>query len=320
MSDALARSDLWSTVARAALAMPRKDWEQGVLAQAFLEVGDLESVVQMCRSSLMYRLDDGRLSVLGESGLIDCAMLGEALAHAAAYSGDPAIEDAERRLRAYLLAGAARSAGGTLYHAGRQFWVDSYNCAGPYLASVGHVDEALAQMAGLRNRLWNPDERLFAHIWDDERQSYVDPSYWGVGNGWAAFGLSRVIASLPDSRSDVRQRLVLELTELLDGLLPHLREDGLFHNVVDRPETFVETNLAQMTACVIYRGIAGGWVDDALRPSADRMRLAARSKVDRFGFVQGVCAAPAFDRPGIAPEGQAFFLLMETAAALADMS
>jgi len=30
--------------------------------------------------------------------------------------------------------------------------------------------------------------------------------------------------------------------------------------------------------------------------------------------VQGVCAAPNFDRPGIAAEGQAFFLLMESAA------
>ena len=39
-------------------------------------------------------------------------------------------------------------------------------------------------------------------------------------------------------------------------------------------------------------------------------------KVDAHGLVQGVCGAPRFDRPGTAPEGQAFFLLMEAACRL----
>jgi hypothetical protein len=35
--------------------------------------------------------------------------------------------------------------------------------------------------------------------------------------------------------------------------------------------------------------------------------------VDTYGLVQGVCGAPTFDKPGVAPEGQAFFLMMEAA-------
>jgi hypothetical protein len=37
--------------------------------------------------------------------------------------------------------------------------------------------------------------------------------------------------------------------------------------------------------------------------------------VDADGFVQGVCGAPGFNKPGISAEGQAFFLMMEAAAA-----
>jgi hypothetical protein len=44
------------------------------------------------------------------------------------------------------------------------------------------------------------------------------------------------------------------------------------------------------------------------------MRRAARAKVDRDGFVRGVAGAPTFGAPGVSPEGQAFFLMMETAA------
>lgn len=32
------------------------------------------------------------------------------------------------------------------------------------------------------------------------------------------------------------------------------------------------------------------------------------------GFVQGVCGAPDFNKPGISAEGQAFFLMREAAA------
>ncbi|MBE3063483.1 MAG: hypothetical protein IMZ69_00470 [Spirochaetes bacterium] len=43
------------------------------------------------------------------------------------------------------------------------------------------------------------------------------------------------------------------------------------------------------------------------------MREKVYEKVDEHGLVQGVCAAPTFGYPGTAPEGQAFFLLMEAA-------
>jgi len=100
---------------------------------------------------------------------------------------------------------------------------------------------------------------------------------------------------------------------VLDGCLAHQRADGLFHDVVDDPTTFVETNLAQMLAYTIYRGVTDGWLDAACLDAANRMRKAARGKVDEEGLVQGVCGAPTFDHSGTAAEGQAFFLLMEAA-------
>jgi len=77
----------------------------------------------------------------------------------------------------------------------------------------------------------------------------------------------------------------------------------------------VETNLSQMLAYTIYRGIKSRWLLADLKPYADKMRNAAQNKVDEFGLVQGVCGAPNFNSVGVAPEGQAFFLLMESAAA-----
>ena len=99
----------------------------------------------------------------------------------------------------------------------------------------------------------------------------------------------------------------------MDGCLQRQRADGLFHDVVDQPATFVETNLAQMLAYAIFEGVAGAWLPAGYRAHAEKMRAAAREKMDAYGYVQGVCGAPNFDRPGTSTEGQAFCILMEAA-------
>ena len=92
-----------------------------------------------------------------------------------------------------------------------------------------------------------------------------------------------------------------------------MRTDGLYHNIVDDPNSFIETNLSQQLAYSIYKGIKGGWLDAIYRERADKMRKAALEKVDKYGLVQGVCGSPEFDHAGTATEGQVFHILMEVA-------
>ena len=69
-----------------------------------------------------------------------------------------------------------------------------------------------------------------------------------------------------------------------------------------------------MYAYALFTGMADGWLSPEYLSLAEKMRAAANEKVDSYGFVRQVCGAPDFCRPGISPEGQAFYLLMETAA------
>jgi rhamnogalacturonyl hydrolase YesR len=299
----------------AALAMQRRDWEQGILSQALLEVDDRQGVILLTKAAIVQRTPDGRLGVVVSGGATDPAMGGEAYARAAEWTGDAPIRDAVQGLLDWIRNKAPRSPDGILYHTLRapEMWSDGFNCAAPFLAAMGHYDEALAQIEGYRKRLWNPEKKLLAHIWDETKQRFNDGAFWGVGNGWAAVGLTRVIRRLPRERQDDRARLAAFVQDIVDGCLACQRSDGLFHNVVDRPETFVETNLAQALAFAAYEGVSGGWLPKSYLAPADRMRDAARGKMDAFGFVQGVCGAPNFDHPGTAAEGQAFCIMMEAA-------
>lgn len=303
-------------VSQTLLTMQRYSWEQGVSAQAFLELGETDMAIMLARDAVQRQASDGRLALMHDKeGVTDPAANGEALLVAARITKEPALQIALEAMLNYLLKAAPRASDGTLFHVtdAKEVWIDSMYMAPPFLAAAGQLDEAIRQIRGIKNRLWNSEKKLYSHIWDEDRKALKRAAYWGVGNGWAAAGITRVIRTLPDSWDKEKQELILHLRDILDGCLAHQRQDGLFHDVLDQPDTFIETNLAQMLAYSIYRGIRGGWLPSTYKENADRMRASVYQKVDASGYVQGVCGAPAFDRAGTAPEGQAFFLLMEAA-------
>ena len=303
-------------VKTAMLAMQRRAWEQGVASQALLELGERDLVVLLAKDALVNQAKDGRLALNGDRAPVtDPASNGEPVLAAYEITGDPAFKAAADRMLAYLLAEAPRTKSGLILHNNDAawIWVDSFYMAPPFIAVAGRPDEAVRQVVGYRQTLRDPRTGAYFHIWDEARQQFQRKLLWGVGNGWAAAGMARVIRALPASMAAEKQQLAGFVRELLDACLAHQRPDGLFHDVLDDPKTFVETNAAQMFAYTIYRGVKAGWLASSYVAQADRIHAAAQAKVDAFGLVQGVCGAPNFDRSGTATEGQAFFLLMEAA-------
>jgi unsaturated rhamnogalacturonyl hydrolase len=304
-------------VKMAMLAMQREAWEQGVAAQALLELGETDLVVLMAKGAVLRQFEDGRLGQVSDNhGVTDPAANGEAVLHAARVLNDPALKAAADRMLDYLIKKAPRTKDGVLHHIDHkpQVWVDSMYMGPPFLAVAGRPDEAVKQVEGFHRILWNREKKLYSAIWDDGLGKFDRQDCWGVGNGWAAAGMTRVVQALPASMAADRERLIGYVREVIDGCLAHQRKDGLFHNVVDDPRSFVETNLAQMLAYSIYRGTKAGWLPASYRAQAGRMRSAAEGKVDARGYVQDVCGSPTFQAPGVATEGQAFFLLMHAAA------
>ncbi|HEX7712479.1 MAG TPA: glycoside hydrolase family 88 protein [Bacillota bacterium] len=311
------REERIGKVIRTMIAMERRAWEQGVAAQALLELGETDLVILLAKDAVVNQLKDGRLGLNGDRiPVADPAANGEPVLFAAKATGDDALHRAAQRMLEYLLYQAPKTRDGIIYHnqIENRIWVDAFYMVPPFLAVAGHPDEACKQILGYRRVLWDPQKQLFHHIWDEDLQQFERKLFWGVGNGWAAAGMTRVIRALPDSMTKEKNMLAGFVKEAIDGCLKFQRSDGLFHDVLDDPATFVETNAAQMLSYSMYRGVQGGWLNPSYQTQADRIREAVYQKVDQFGLVQGVCGAPNFDRPGTATEGQAFFLLMEAAA------
>jgi len=304
-------------VKNALLSMQRYSWEQGMAAQAFLELGESDLAILCAKEAVVRQSEDGRLALIGGgSAVTDPAACGEALLYAAEKTGDQFLKSAADKMLDWLLNKAPRSKTGAIFHVldKPQIWVDSFYMSPPFLAAAGYYMEAMEQIEEYRNILFHSEKRIFSHMWDEGSGSFVRKDFWGVGNGWAIAGMTRVLNKLPDNMKKEKSLLIGYIKDVVDGCLPYMRNDGLFNDVIDNPTTFVETNFSQMLAYTIYKGLSGKWLESAYLKHAEKMRQAVHSKVDKFGLVQGVCGAPYFDHSGTAPEGQAFFLLMEAAA------
>ena len=310
----MAKNDTISRVKWASLTMQRYSWEQGVVAQAFLESGDSDTAILMAIEGASRQIDDGRCAQIGAAfAITDPCAIGEALLFAVKQTGDEKLKTALDKLLNWALHLAPRSEQGLVYHMDKtqQFWVDSFYMLPPFLACMGYYDEAMKQLNGYWEALFLKEKALLAHMWSDGTQSFVRDAVWGVGNGWAAAGLARVIALLPKSHAAQRDLLVARIKILLDAALAYQREDGLFHDVLDDANSFVEVNVGQMLAYAIFRGVHEKYLNEGYLPAAQRMYHAATEKVDKHGLVQQVCGAPRFHSPGTAPEGQAFYILMD---------
>jgi len=299
------------------LGMQRYDWEQGTVAQALLEMGETDLAISFARGAILRQVK-GRFSVIKDNGPItDCSSIGEVVLFASKKTGDPIFKAGADAMLEVFKSSNHKTPEGIIYHAQEPTkWImsDANYMLPPFLAAAGEYDEAIKQIDGFRKYLYHPKDQLYSHIWDDENKKFKREDFWGVGNGWSAAGITRVIKLLPVNRMEEKKKLILYVKEIVDGCLKYLRPDGMFHDVVNRPDTFPEVNLSQMLAYTIFRGVKAGYLDSGYLVKAEIMRKAANDRVDSLGYVHDVCGLPNFDRPYFAPEAQAFYLLMETAA------
>jgi rhamnogalacturonyl hydrolase YesR len=184
----------------------------------------------------------------------------------------------------------------------------------PALAAAGYHKEALNNLNGYWKILFNPEKKLIHHRWDDDKKRFIRSAFWGVGNGWTLLGLVKTYDLLPPEYAAEKAEIAGKAKTLIDSLLGYLTPNNLIHDFVDDPSTFEEANCPQLLAYSIYSGLMAGWLDNSYPPYAEKIRETIESKVDKYGIVQGVCACPTFDYPGTAPEGQAFFLMLDAAA------
>lgn len=303
-------------VKRAMLCMTRQCWEQGIAAQALMECGEQELLELVVYDMVLRQSSDGRLcNVENTPAVTDSAFCVPAVWSTGMRLENKKYIQAAGRNIEFFLKDAERAEDGTLFHMIHtgEIWADSAAFLPYSLALTGHKREAFAQMEGICRRLYSEEKGLYNHMWDEEKGTFLRPLAWGVGNGWILTGLLRMLAvwggELPQERAVLEKRFY----SLLDRLLECMSADHGFHDILDDPDTFQESETAAMVAYAIYRAVAEKLLDEGYLKKADLIREALYKKITSRGLVQEAASSPAFDRPGTSVECQAHVIMMEHA-------
>lgn len=297
----------------ALLTMQRNSKEQGMASIAFLNSGDYDLVVLIAFEAI-YALTNSPEAEKTQK-LADTAPAGEALLYAAQKTDDKNFQETVNSMTSSLLnRDQVAEENIYLYGNNQEVNIETVFYILPFLAAAGFADEAYIRFTALRKLLYDENKHLFNPIYDAGKKEITPTGFWGSGNGLAVTGLTRMLRFIPSGMSEEKEELTDFLKELIDGCLVYLREDGLFHNIIDDTSSFVEVDLSQMLAYAIFSGIYYGYLGFDYRGKADLMRKAVNEKTDTYGFVNDACSLTDRNTSCRSVGAQVFYVLMETAA------
>ncbi len=313
--------ELINRVIRAMLAIQRYPWEQGVCAQALYEFGD-DTYLAMAHDAVLRQTEDGRLAVIVRNiAVTDPAANGEVVLRAYERTGNLFFKQGADKMLHYLTSHAPKTADGILYHndvsfdenyTPYQIWADASYMAPPFYAVMGLVEEAVNQLTGTIRYLQEDKTGLVYHIYDEGGKRFLRQKLWATGNGWTLLGIARVLEEAKkQGMLDMVVDLRALLTRMLDSMLSFQTPQGVFHDILDEEDSFLDATSAMMVAACIYRGVAGGYLAKDYLPYADKVANYVPSLIDPMGIIHGVCGCPDFMKEGTSAEAQAAFVMME---------
>lgn len=144
-----------------------------------------------------------------------------------------------------------------------------------------YLDRAAREMVSYLDRLQQPNG-LFFH-------APTARFFWGRGNGWMAAGMAELLSALPADHPQ-RERVMAGYRSMMESLLEHQSDTGMWRQLVDRPESWAETSSTGMFTFAFVAGVKQGWLDAATYgPAARKAWLALVTYINADGDVREVC-------------------------------
>lgn len=208
----------------------------------------------------------------------------------------------------YIMNGEYRLADGTfartrpLYNT---LWLDDmfmgippiawYSCVAGEEQSKYQV-EAVKQVLQFTERMWVPEKNLFRHGWVEEMTDH--PAFhWGRANGWALLTLCEVLDVLPETYPE-RDKIMEIFKAHVRGLAACQSGEGLWHQLLDRNDSYLETSSTAIYVYCMAHAINKGWIDAlAYGPVVTLGWNAITTQINEKGQVEGTCVGTgmAFD-------------------------
>jgi unsaturated rhamnogalacturonyl hydrolase len=174
-------------------------------------------------------------------------------------------------------------------------WLDDLYMSVPALAQMGkltgerrYYDEAVKQVTQFAPRMFDETKGLYRHGWVQDMAEHPE-FHWARANGWAILTKVELLDMLPADHPG-RPAVLKLLRAHARGLADRQAGSGFWHQLLDRPDSYLETSATAIYCYAIAHAINQGWLDAKVYgPMTLLAWNAVSTKVNAQGQVEGTC-------------------------------
>jgi len=186
-------------------------------------------------------------------------------------TGDPRYLDYARSIVNFTENTAARTPDGAFvpHPPALEVWIDVCYFTAPAIAMLGRIshddamqERALDQMILHAEHLIDPGTGLFWHVAYVEKKSH-SACLWARGNSWFSIAAPQVLGEIDKAGSSTRfaekvDKTCAVLARQLNAIARLQDQSGLWHTVIDRPDSYLEASSAAGFALALGRSLGTG--------------------------------------------------------------
>lgn len=145
-------------------------------------------------------------------------------------------------------------------------WADDLYMSVPFLARMGkfsgdkkYWDDAIRQVKNFSKYLWDENKELYWHCYySDLKRNGV--AHWGRCNGWVMMAKVHLLNFLPENYPG-REDIIKDLERQIIGIAKYQSKEGLWHQLLDKNDSYLESSCTAMFVYCIARAVNQGWID-----------------------------------------------------------
>lgn len=173
-------------------------------------------------------------------------------------------------------------------------WSDDLFMSVPYLLRVAEYenkpelyDEIANQILNFHKYLYNKKSGIYYHCWLDEKKEQ-SVAQWGRSNGWLVWAITEALKYMPTTHKDYK-KIMKVYKQYMTSLVKYQDKSGLWHQLIDKDDSYLETSCSAMFTLGLARGINNGWLSSDFEKYALKGWQGIDSKIDENGTVHTIC-------------------------------
>lgn len=179
-------------------------------------------------------------------------------------------------------------------------WADDMYMGIPALAELGRMsgkrayyDDAVKNVLQMSAYMFDKQKGIYTHGWNANNPD-APRFYWARANGWAVMSMSDLLDVLPKSHPGYN-KVLAQLRATLKGVAELQSGTGLWHQMLDRNDSYLETSASAMFTYVIAHAVNEGWISPTIYGSIAQAGWAGLStRINAKGQVEGTCVGTTF--------------------------